>query len=69
MYKIAVVDDDELCCLAIQRFFIREIEISIFTNVSSFLREPCLYDLVIVDYSILPDNYKKIWMDVSLFAI
>lgn len=59
MYKIAVVDDDELCGLAIQRFFRREFEVSIFTKVSSFLREPCLYDLVIVDYSIPPANYEK----------
>lgn len=42
MYKIAVVDDNELGGLAIKRFFIREIEISIVTKVSSFLREPCL---------------------------
>ena len=59
MYKIAVIDDDELWSLAIQRFFRKDFEVSVFRQVSSFLRESCNYDLVIVDFSIPTANYEK----------
>jgi CheY-like chemotaxis protein len=59
MYRIGVVDDDELYGLAIQRFFSREFEVSFFPKISSFLQEPCSYDLVIVDYSIPCANYEN----------
>lgn len=59
MYKIGVVDDNELYCLALQRFLSREFEVSIFTKVSNFLQQACSFDLVIVDYSIPAANYEK----------
>lgn len=59
MYKIGVVDDDELYCLAIKSFFNQEFEVSVFTRVSSFLHKPYSYDLVLVDYSIPSANYEK----------
>lgn len=59
MYKIAIVDDDELWCFAAKRYFRGNFEVSVFTKVSSFLRDSCYYDLVIVDYSIPSANYEK----------
>lgn len=59
MYKIGVVDDNELYCLTLQRFLSKEFEVSIFTRVSKFLQQTCSYDLVIVDYSIPASNYEK----------
>lgn len=59
MYKIGIVDDDELFGLAIRRFLSRDFEVSVFTRVSSFLQAQCSYDLVIVDYSIPCANYEK----------
>ena len=59
MYKIGVVDDNELYCLALQRFLSREFEVSIFTRVSNFLQQAFSFDLVIVDYSIPAANYEK----------
>ena len=59
MYKIAIVDDDELYVLAIRRYLSKEFEVSFFTRISSFLQSPCCYDLVIVDYSIPAARYEK----------
>lgn len=59
MYKIAVIDDNELYCLALQRFLRRDFEVSIFTKVCNFLQRPCFFDLAIVDYSIPAANYEK----------
>lgn len=39
MDKIAVVDDDELWGLAVQRFFRTDFEVSIFTKASTFLHK------------------------------
>lgn len=59
MYKVAVVDDDELWGLAVQRFFRKEFEVVIFTRAASLLQKVELYDLVIIDFSIPPASYEK----------
>lgn len=59
MYKIAVLDDDENWCFALQRFFRNYFEVSVFKRVTSFLTELNDYDLVIVDFSIPPAAYEK----------
>lgn len=52
MYKVAVLDDDEYWCLAIQRYFRKEFEVSIFLDVENFLSKASEFDLAIVDFSI-----------------
>ncbi|MBD2042189.1 response regulator [Microcoleus sp. FACHB-672] len=52
MYKVAVLDDDEYWCLAIQRYFRKEFEVSIFLEVENFLNKASQFDLAIVDFSI-----------------
>lgn len=52
MYKVAVLDDDEYWCLAIQRYFRKEFEVSIFLEVEFFLSQASQFDLAIVDFSI-----------------
>lgn len=52
MYKIAVLDDDEYWCLAIQRYFRKEFDVSIFLDVENFLSKASEFDLAIVDFSI-----------------
>jgi DNA-binding NarL/FixJ family response regulator len=59
MYKIGIIDDNELYCLSLKHFLSREFEVKIFTKVSAFLQNPRSYDLVIVDYSIPAANYEK----------
>ncbi len=59
MYKIGIIDDNELYCLSLKHFLSREFEVTIFTRVSAFLQNPRSYDLVIVDYSIPSANYEK----------
>lgn len=59
MYKIGVIDDNELYCLALKRFLSQDFEVSIFTKVYNFLQHSCFFDLVIVDYSIPAANYEK----------
>lgn len=59
MYKIAIVDDDELYSFAIRKYLSQVFEVSSFTKISSFLQSPCYYDLVIVDYSIPAARYEK----------
>lgn len=59
MYKVAVVDDDELWGLAVERFFRKEFEVSIFTKTTSLLQKVELYDLVLIDFSIPPASYEK----------
>ena len=64
MCKIAVLDDDELWCLALHRFFRNIFEVSIFNYASDLLEELAKdakrYDLVMVDLSLPPDRYKEI---------
>ena len=59
MYKIGIIDDNELYCLSLKHFLGREFEVKIFTRVSAFLQNPRSYDLVIVDYSLPAANYEK----------
>lgn len=59
MYKLAIVDDNELYSLSLKHFLKHYFEVSIFTRVSTFLQYPCSYDLVIVDYSLPCANYEK----------
>ncbi len=58
MYKLAVVDDDEYWCLAVQSFFRRDFEVSIFKVADRFLSKASQYDLAIIDFSIPPDRYE-----------
>ena len=55
--KVAVLDDDEHWCLAIQRFFRTSFDVTIFTDAQSFLNSAIdSYDLVIVDFTIAPNH-------------
>ena len=58
MHKIAVVDDDEYWCLAVQRFFRRDFEVTVFKSADRFLSKAGQYDLAIVDFSIPPARYE-----------
>ena len=60
MYKLAIVDDNELYSLSLKHFLKRYFTVTIFTKVSAFLQNPCCYDLVIVDYSLPCANYEKV---------
>lgn len=53
--KVAVLDDDERWCLAIQRFFRASFDVTTFTEASSFLNSALeTYDVVIIDFTIAP---------------
>lgn len=56
MHKIAVIDDDEYWCLAIQRYLRKEFEVHIVTDIQNFLQTSESFDLVIVDFAILPQS-------------
>ena len=64
IYKIAVLDDDELWCQVVQRFFRSTFEVFILSNASSLIeeieKEPKRYDLIMVDLSLPPHQYKEI---------
>ena len=64
MYKIAVLDDDELWCQVVQRFFRNTFEVFILSNATSLIeeieKEPKRYDLIMVDLSLPPYQYKVI---------
>ena len=64
IYKIAVLDDDELWCQVVQRFFRNTFEVFILSNATFLLeeieKEPKRYDLIIVDLSLPPHQYKEI---------
>lgn len=59
MYKLAIIDDNELYGLSLKHFLKRYFTVTIFTKVSAFLQNPSSYDLVIVDYSLPCANYEK----------
>ena len=63
--KIAVLDDDEHWCLAIQRFFRTHFDVTTFTETPSFLNAVLNaavhpYDLVIIDFTIVPSHRHEI---------
>lgn len=64
MYKIAILDDDELWCRVFQRFFRNTFEVNIFSNAASLLeeieKEPFRYNLIAIDLSLSPHQYKEI---------
>ncbi len=64
MNRIAIIDDDHLWCLAVQRFFRNTFEVSSFSDANSLLedieREPNRYDLIMIDLSLPPSQYKEI---------
>ncbi len=64
IYKIAVLDDDELWCQVFQRFFRNTFEVFILSNASSLIeeieKEPKRYDLIMIDLSLPPHQYKEI---------
>lgn len=58
MYKVAILDDDNYWSLALQRFFQKDFEVFIFTEVDRFLSKAGQYDLAIVDFSIPSARYE-----------
>lgn len=54
MYKIAVLDDDEHWCFTIQRFLRNHFDVVTYTDIHSFMRSQETFDLVIVDFTLLP---------------
>lgn len=56
MHKIAVIDDDEYWGLAIQRFLRNDFEVKVFTSGRTFFKNAEEFDLVIVDFTILPSG-------------
>ncbi len=58
MKKIAILDDDNYWGIALQRFFKKDFEVSIFTEVDRFLRKASQYELAIVDFSIPSARYE-----------
>jgi len=64
MYKIAVLDDDRLWCLAIERCLKNDFEVSTFNYADALLQEIIQdihrYDLIMVDLSLPSEYYKEI---------
>lgn len=57
MPKVAVLDDDERWCSAIQRFFRSSFDVTTFTDAQSFLDSAIeSYDLVMIDFTIAPSH-------------
>ena len=54
MYKVAVVDDDEHWCQAIKRFFRYRFDVTTFTDPECFVQRSQEFDLVLVDFVLLP---------------
>jgi len=55
-YKIAVIDDDEHWCSMLQRHLRKHFSVSVYTNVQSLLRSKDQFDLIIVDFTLLPSS-------------
>lgn len=64
MDKIAIIDDDQLWCLAVQRFFRNSFEVSIFNDATSLLKDiqkgGNQYELIMIDLSLPPSQYIEI---------
>lgn len=64
MHRIAVIDDDEYWCLAIQRFLRNSFEVDTFSYANSLLEElakdPKRYDLIMVDLSLPSNQFNEI---------
>ncbi len=64
MDKIAIIDDDQLWCLAVQRFFRNSFEVSIFNDATSLLKDietgVNQYELIMIDLSLPPSQYIEI---------
>lgn len=63
MDRIAIIDDDKLWCLAVQRFFRDTFEVSIVSDATSLFEEiekEQRYDLIMIDLSLSPSQYKEI---------
>ncbi len=54
MYKVAVIDDDEHWCQAIKRFFRYRFDVATFTDPECFVQRSQEFDLVLVDFVLLP---------------
>lgn len=54
MYKVAVVDDDEHWCQAVKRFFRYRFDVTTFTDPECFVQRSQEFDLVLVDFVLLP---------------
>lgn len=59
MRNIAVLDDDEYWCLAIQRFFRNDFNVLTFRDPYYFLNQLDHFDLAIVDFSLPPARFEK----------
>lgn len=62
MDKIALLDDDQLWCFAVQRFFRNSFEVSIFNDATSLLKdlEEAQYELIMIDLSLPSNQYVEI---------
>lgn len=62
MYRIAVLDDDERWCLALQRFSRNKLEILVFSYaehlVKNLVQQIEQYDLILVDFSLAPARHS-----------
>src|SRR6476646_5772889 len=59
MNKIAILDDDEHWCFSVQRFLRGSFEVFTFNSLSELIPKVSQYDLVIVDFSIPPNQYQE----------
>ena len=56
MDRIAILDDDQLWCLAVKRFFRNSFEVSIFNDATSLLKDiekgANQYELIMIDLNL-----------------
>jgi CheY-like chemotaxis protein len=59
-YRIAVVDDNEAWCFALENFLHQNgFDVSVFSDTSAFLRVAKQFDLALVDFSMPSPYYQK----------
>jgi CheY-like chemotaxis protein len=54
--RIAVLDDDEHWCSILQRHLRKDFSVAVYTDVQSFLRNKDQFDLIVVDFTLLPSS-------------
>lgn len=63
MYKVAIVDTDEVWCdLAAQAIRSQGFEVSTFADASQFERSASRFDLALIDYCLVPRRFHR-WID------
>lgn len=56
MAKIAVLDDDERWGFAVQRYLRSHFEVAVYTDIRGLMRSQQSFDLIIVDFTLLPTH-------------